>query len=380
MTRAPYLLRLIEILYSCAEGDTPWREFLTSLREAARASVTSLTVHQLNGRGYGVDSYVGSDPREFQRYMQHYGRLNPWFSGASRFPEGVILSTENILPTAAFRKTVFYNDWGKKNHVTHALGGAVTIRGSAMCFLAVNRGDLQPSFQDKERQLLQSLMPHLRRAIDLRDRLALIDEREWVLETLAFPLIHVAADGSVLWANAAAERMFRKGRALFVREGKLYAEFPHQDAQLKAMLGGKPRTLEPVGGARGGWLRINRGDDDSELSLFIARAPAVMRRTVGSTSSPQAFFVFVAAQAVTSEILIRRLCEAWELTAAECALAMTLLETDSLQAASDRLRITRNTAKSQLASVFQKAGVRRQSELMRRLLALAVMGDPERND
>jgi len=39
------------------------------------------------------------------------------------------------------------------------------------------------------------------------------------------------------------------------------------------------------------------------------------------------------------------------------------------------LQISRNTAKTQLSSIFAKAGVRRQADLVRRLLALAVVGD-----
>jgi DNA-binding CsgD family transcriptional regulator len=50
------------------------------------------------------------------------------------------------------------------------------------------------------------------------------------------------------------------------------------------------------------------------------------------------------------------------------------LESDGLQAAAEKLKVSRNTVKSQLSAIFQKSGARRQSELVRKLLALAVIG------
>jgi DNA-binding CsgD family transcriptional regulator len=124
----------------------------------------------------------------------------------------------------------------------------------------------------------------------------------------------------------------------------------------------------------GGWLRITRLDDGSEMSLFLTRPPRRIRRSIGVPEASSDFLVFVATQAIDISTLTRRLREAWGLTFAEATLAIELLETEGLQSAAEKLRISRNTVKTQLSAVFQKAGVRRQSELVRKLLALAVIG------
>jgi DNA-binding CsgD family transcriptional regulator len=56
------------------------------------------------------------------------------------------------------------------------------------------------------------------------------------------------------------------------------------------------------------------------------------------------------------------------LTAAEVRLVSALLEHSGLTAAAKALGVSRNTAHSQLASVFQKTGTRSQSELLRLIL------------
>jgi DNA-binding CsgD family transcriptional regulator len=78
--------------------------------------------------------------------------------------------------------------------------------------------------------------------------------------------------------------------------------------------------------------------------------------------------------AVEVNLLTGRLRAAWGLSPAEAALATELLESESLHAAAEKLSISRNTVKTQLASIFQKAGLRRQSERARKLFLLSVIG------
>jgi DNA-binding CsgD family transcriptional regulator len=60
--------------------------------------------------------------------------------------------------------------------------------------------------------------------------------------------------------------------------------------------------------------------------------------------------------------------ELYDLTDAEVRLVTELLEGGGLTVAAERLGVSRNTAHSQLASVFQKTGTCRQSELIHLLL------------
>lgn len=120
-------------------------------------------------------------------------------------------------------------------------------------------------------------------------------------------------------------------------------------------------------------MRITKLDNGSELSIFLTRPPRRIRRSIGVQETSPGFLVFVGTQAIDVNTLARRPLETWGLTVAEADLAGQLLETEGLQSAADKLRVSRNTAKTQLAAIFQKAGVRRQSELVRKLLALAVI-------
>lgn len=362
------ILRLVEVLYACAAGESPWPSFLSSLSETFGASLVGLTV---NSR---LIASVGVDTAEGLQYAQHYAALNPWLNNPSHYPEGKMLFSAEILPQSSYLKTVFYNDWGKRNLVTHALGGAIRAHNNKMLFLSLNRGDSQKPYDEAQREAAQLLMPHLQRAVGLYDRFSLFEQRQWALDTLAFPMMHVATDRRLVWANRAAEQVLKEGEGLFVREGKLRAELVDQDNALRAIICANRHAIAERPSGYGGWLRITRPSDGTEMSLYLVRAPASERRFPGASSDGDGFWVFIMQLSVDDNLLSGRLRATWGLTPAEAALTMELLESESLQAAAEKLSISRNTAKTQLASIFQKAGVRRQSELARKLVLLSVIG------
>jgi DNA-binding CsgD family transcriptional regulator len=62
----------------------------------------------------------------------------------------------------------------------------------------------------------------------------------------------------------------------------------------------------------------------------------------------------------------------WGLTMAEARLAMEMLRGDGRAAAAERCGISVNTARTHLGRIFEKAGVQRQAELIRRMSSLGL--------
>jgi len=64
-----------------------------------------------------------------------------------------------------------------------------------------------------------------------------------------------------------------------------------------------------------------------------------------------------------------QLREKFAMTPAEAGFAVEILKGDGIQAAADRLSISRATARTHLSRIFDKTGTRRQAELVRVLLS-----------
>jgi DNA-binding CsgD family transcriptional regulator len=89
-----------------------------------------------------------------------------------------------------------------------------------------------------------------------------------------------------------------------------------------------------------------------------------------------AVVVFLVGAVVETQVDDTVLRTTFDLTMAESRLAASLLGGATLNEASKKLHVSRNTAHTQLKSIFTKVGVHRQAELIRVLLPLSVRRQP----
>ena len=358
------VLHLIETLYSCADDQLPWTAFLDGLNALLNARVTTISIHALDGRTHGIDSYVGADEGAAEEYAKYYARLNPWFGPTRRFAEGQVVLGSAVLSLSDMRRTEFYNDWGKKNQVVNGIGGSLMVSGNTMCFFAANRGEKDKEFEERELRLAQRFVPHLRRVLELRSRLAIGTARERLFDGLTYPLLLIRSNREIRWANAAARDLLAKKIGLTSQSGRLEAMSSMDNQDLG-------RLLSSQSSVPGGWLKIYTPLHDSALLLFVSRVSETDVRQY-SVRAADDFWVFINSQSPRERSLHARLCSVWGLTAAEATLAIELLTSESLLEAAAKLNISPNTAKTQLAAVFQKSNTRRQTALVREISGLAL--------
>ncbi|WP_449396689.1 helix-turn-helix transcriptional regulator [Devosia riboflavina] len=164
----------------------------------------------------------------------------------------------------------------------------------------------------------------------------------------------------LLDCNDSGHRLFEEGR-LRHRHGRISCDDPATNRRLSRLIavclqapdhttGGRMQIATPQG-----MLGIHCAPYPGGLLYPAGRRPAV----VIIISDPQSR-------------LRRRLAnmqQRWGFTAAEVELALALIETGGRKAAAERRGVSDATARAQLTSIFDKTGVRKQTDLMRLLLA-----------
>lgn len=229
------------------------------------------------------------------------------------------------------------------------------------------------AFGDEALALLTRLSRPLKRGIRIFERIISLERRQIVLnaaiETADIGIILATADGEPLVTNSIANSILAEKDGLQVVHGRLRAINQADTANLLPLI----RSMAAEQQAEQDWrtytpMALARETDPVPLTVIVRPGPAFhplkrpMRRTAMLVlRDPNRRPIIPSAT----------LARMFGLTPAEAVLASELARGVSLDDAAANLHISRNTARSQLQSVFMKTGVNRQVELVRMLLTSA---------
>lgn len=355
-------------LYEAVEKPAVWPVFLDEVRRACGAASANMSSRHL-ATGEERALQAGFDEREIRLYLEHYGKVHPWLPkspvGLRNQPE--VEQTESLLSLDKLRRTEFYNDWGRRNEVVYAAAARVqSVRGSVL-FLAVNRGERQGAFSEESMTLLRQLLPHCKQAFRLKDVWddALAVRESWRGGGGGLPTFLLTPDGRVIDATVPAERLLRaRGSRFHVGANDLRLRV--EGEQRRSVLGTLLNRVQAAQASPGGqeMLRLPATADQPECVL-------IARRRNGAVELTAIFPGKLPGGGGVAE----QIAKVYDLTRAESRLLGLLLTAGSLTEASRRLRISRETGKSQLTAIFRKTSTHSQTGLVRMAARFPAAGE-----
>lgn len=188
-----------------------------------------------------------------------------------------------------------------------------------------------------------------------------------LLDRLPGAVIVIDHEGAVVIQNEAAADLIAGNPGLQRRAGRLWLPGLHRylDSQLLRVHAGI--GPDAADGERGIVLRLS--DDGNPGPVFI-EARSLRPDPGGLPADMDPFWLLcLFSPAARSRPCPQSLQRLLGLTPAECLLVQALYAGQGMSQAAVALRISRETAKSQLASVFRKCGVRSQAQLTRLVAA-----------
>ena len=193
---------------------------------------------------------------------------------------------------------------------------------------------------------------------------------ERTLRRLSIGCLLVDEAGRLIFANNMAEEILRLNRPLRLRCGRVVADTTANQRKWQALIG----RLAPGAGLAEGTAAALERQDGQALSLLAVPLGPARSEVLGLTPPLRGLGLVVMGDPVrppeTAADSFRRL---FGLTDAEARLAVALLGGEPLQDYADRQGRSLNTMKTHLKSVFDKTGVGRQTELIRKLAVLAMI-------
>lgn len=353
---------LIEHLYAASTEPAAWQTFLDRVSHWfwGRCSI-----YMMPGSRSGVTRFLASnlDPEAMRTHDEYYVGRRVWMVNEGPAP-GVVELSESMCPEDRLIHTEYYNDWLLPNDMRHGLSCRLAVGDDATLRFGVGRSGRHGIYTVEEQRVLNSLAPHMGRAIEITRRLDLLDAQARaglsLLDQLTVAALLVEPNGRIVFSNPAAERLLRAADGVASRHGRLRATAPQLDAKLAVAISAAAL------GRGAATLPIARWRADGPLSATVS--PLSERGPAGVGIGPLALVLIAApeAQPRISEAAARA---AFDLTPAEARLAAALCAGRTLGDYADETGASINTVKFHLKNLFAKTGETRQPDLVRRLMA-----------
>ena len=355
------LSALLDSLYEGMLDDAAWARALTKLSD--RFGGATLALFSVIPATNAVLRYdvTRNDPDAMRDYQEN------WIHRDSRHEAGLTCAvgepqTERMLvDVRKLRRTALQHEFMERWRVPYFMATWLVREPARGAVITLCNDARHGEFSDDERADMRALVPHLRRILEVKDRLQLARVVPQSLleatDRLPFATLFLAGDLSILEGSRAATELLAARDGIHADGGRLgFARNVDATAFLR-MLGTE------LGGS--GDCQVITRRRGPPLSVLVLPIPTSQSLWLGL---PARWMVLIFDPLRANLPDRRKLQLLLGISRAEAALAQLIATGYSVTRAAQELNVTRNTARTQLKSIYSKTGTRGQAQLARLIL------------
>ena len=365
---------ILESLYAAALDDALWPAATTLIEEAIGASGSILAVSE----GFGDEARVHvarylyrgeSRPERVRAYFDGYHAQDEGIRRVRRLPHGRLVRGPDLYTEEERKVSPAYNEGlrilGCQNGLTARFDGPDGLRIIWGAGDPVESGGWEPA----QLRLVGRLLPHVRRAVLIRQALAAAEALgaglAGLLDNDRIGVVQLDRGGRVLEANAAALEILRRGDGLLDRDGTLDAWLPADRSRLQRLL---KRALPDLWGETpgGGSMTVQRPSGRSRLALHVSPVGDGERDFGGRRV---AALVLLVDPMRRVRIDARRVATMLGLTPSEARMSALLAEGLKAREIATAAGWSESYVRWMIQQVFRKLGASGQVDLVRKVLA-----------
>ena len=358
--------RVIEELYDGILDDEAWERSLVGISDLVSAS--GLLLMSCNPKTCEVFRFElpGLDAAGMSDYGQYWIHRDPRYAAGLRRPPGEAQVDDMLVPRGVMRRSEIYNDFLRRWDIPFCIASWVLrtpTHGVTLCIEGTRR---HGPFTEEQRLRVAAVMPHLRRVLRVKDRIAKSGTRARTLlesmDRFPFGMLLLGADLSIIEASAPAREILATSDGLCEQAGRLvFRRSPEAQAFARTLTSHQSDSPDNEG-----VVVVRQFIRPGDLTvLTVPVAPAA-----GEWLPPSGRYLVLMFDASRlprpSTTMIRR---TYGLTPGEARLVTALVAGGSLADIAERHGLSVQTLRSQLKSVFAKTGARTQAQLMRLVVA-----------
>ncbi len=354
---------LLGEIYAAATEPILWPQVVRELAHRHGAHVGALFTPYEGAHERYLFATSGMDPALGRSYGEYWHQHDAWkLAGLARrqLRSLTVHLGESIVPERDLVRTAFYNEYLRDMETRHLVASTLFDDSDApmapLTVLSLLRAPKAGAFGSSDREQLQALLPHLRRALGVywsqrRARESLV-AREAALDAQGVAIFWLSPRGQIEYANAAARALQASGR-LLRSAGNRVTTFAVPASQplgeaLAAACAGRPATVALA------------GTPAHVAHVLPPRPVQVAGRAI--------FGVLLQIERAPGTVeagAIGALTRLHHLTAAEAQVLQRLADGATPAEIATALCVSTATVRSHLKALFGKTGVRRQADLVR---------------
>jgi DNA-binding CsgD family transcriptional regulator/PAS domain-containing protein len=309
--------------------------------------------------------HFGVDPIFVQIYADTHSKFDP-VSTLPFFDVGQIVSIPELVPYEEFLEGRFFREWMQPQGFVDAANSVLEKSVLSCSFLTILSDEARGVVDGELRRRMALVVPHVRRAvligqvIDLkRAEAATFSD---ALDGLSAGIFFIAADGRIVYANAAGHAMLSVGTFFRSVSGRLVSS-DHQ----------AHKTLHET------FIAANDGDagigvkaialpliahDGERYVAHVLPLTSGGRRSAGKTYTATVA-VFVRKMALEGLSAPEVIARTYKLTPTESRVLLAIVEVGGIPEVAAALGIADSTVKTHVGRLFEKTGASRQADLVK---------------
>jgi DNA-binding CsgD family transcriptional regulator len=365
------MAELIDLIYEAALDQSVWPLVTERLADLTGAAVCQISIFDVPEQAsFNIDRRL--PPEALRQYTDHWVHHNPLVKAGLRQPVGRVLSMHDLIPKDELLHTPIYNEFFAPLQLEERLGASLINDRSLWAAFAIWRSAEQGAFDCSVGNLLNTLIPHLKRALRLSFRLSELTTMRnasmELLNQLQQPLLLVDSACHILFSNPAAEEILANPAEGGLRrdlEGVLHAQRYTDTLTLHKLAAATARCDADSETYAGGHLCLTRGCDRTPISVVVV---PLRRQICWLARGYPTAILFVFDPERVCDPTTETLRQEFSFTTTEAAVALEILKGQGLKFAARNLGVSPTTIRTHLNALFHKTGTRRQAEFVRVLL------------
>lgn len=362
-------------IYDAAINPNLWKKALASICAFAGGSSAALLWHDSATVSSQALHTFNDAPYYTRLYFDKYLAMNPIFPAAAFVEDDQARTSGDILPQEELEKIRFYKEWIEPQGIVDIV--AVSLEKGAMrsSLIAIRMNANHGSADDKCRQQLALLVPHLQRAVSIG---RLFDQHKSVQSTLTETLDHIEVgvflvDGSgrIVLLNAPARLLLNDATLLREDGQSLTAVVPEANRMLRDLFA-SAEDGDTSGGIRGVAVPLSTSPQHRWFAYVLPLTSGDRQRAADTCSAAAA--VFIRKTAPEPSAPLEALSTLHKLTASEARVVDAVMKGGGVKEMAEILGLSQATVKTHLQKIFQKTGVNRQSDLVKLVAGLIERG------